>query len=233
MELEKQKFIWLVAATLLFIQAAHAGTTGKILGQVIDSETREPLPGAQVRIGETRIGTLTDHAGRYFLLNVPPGTYSVTAALIGHPEPPQSGVDVIVDGTSRIDFELGTRVLEMPVVTVTAERPLLRKDLSSSIKVVSNRKIRNMPVNRLEDILKYQPGFVRDAEGELHIRGGRSGELLYFIDGVPVENALFGGINSLLNDDAIDQLEIMSGTFNAEYGDALSGVVNVVTKEGG
>jgi outer membrane receptor for ferrienterochelin and colicin len=229
----KRLFMTAAVSILLYTTASHAGTTGKIVGQVSDLDTKEPLAGAQVRIDGTRIGTLTDRSGRYFLLNVPPGTYSITASLIGHQDVTKDSAEVIVDGTTRIDFRLGTRVLEMPAMTITAERPLLRRDITSSIKVVSNKKIENLPVNRLDEILKYQPGFVTDANNNLHIRGGRTGELAYFIDGLPVENSLFGGINSLLNDDSIDQLVILTGTFNAEYGNALSGVINVVTKEGG
>ncbi len=225
--------IFTAAAILFSALSLQAGTTGKIVGVVSDAESGEPLAGAQVRIEGTGTGTLTDNEGHFFMLDIYPGTYSVTASLIGHQQVTMSDVEVIVDGTSRVDFQLGTRVLEMPTVTVTAERPLLRKDVTSSIKVVPDQKIETMPVDRLEDILKIQPGFVMDANNELHIRGGRSGEVTYLIDGIPVENPLYGETNSLINDDAIDQLLILTGTFSAEYGDAQSGVVNVVTKEGG
>jgi outer membrane receptor for ferrienterochelin and colicin len=221
-----------ILALLTGIQPVLGGTTGKIVGQITELESGEVLAGAQVRIEGTSLGTLTDNEGHFFILDVAPGVYSVTASLIGHQEVTKSQVEVFVDGTTRLDFQLATRVLEMPTMTITAERPLLRKDVTSSIKVVSDQKIRTLPINRLEDVLKIQPGFVVDENNELHIRGGRSGEVAYFIDGIPVENSLFGGINSLLNDDAIDQLLILTGTFNAEYGDALSAVVNVITKEG-
>ena len=224
--------ILITVTTFLTAHSVNAGTTGKIVGQITDLETHEALPGAQVRIEGTRIGALTDNEGHYFLLDVSPGVYSVTASLIGHQEVTKNRVEVIVDGTTRIDFQLKTVVIEMPAMTITSERPLLRKDITSSIKVISDQKIETLPVDHLEDILKIQPGFVTDENNELHIRGGRTGEVVYFIDGIPVENSLFGGINSLLNDDAIDQLLILSGTFSAEYGDALSGVINVVTKEG-
>ena len=210
----------------------RAGTTGKIVGQVTDPETREPLIGAQVFIEGMTVGTMTDTDGNYLLLDVPPGIYSLSASLIGHQKLTVNEVEVYVDGTTRIDFRLGTVALEMPAMTVTAERALLRKDVTSSIKVVSSQKILTLPVNRLDDVLKIQAGFVTDENNELHVRGGRTGEVAYFIDGIPVENYLYGGINSLLNNNAIDQLLILTGTFSAEYGDALSGVVNVVTKEG-
>jgi outer membrane receptor protein involved in Fe transport len=219
--------IFLIAVILFYAPSLQAGTTGKIVGEVIDADTGDPLAGAQVRIEGTRTGTLTDNEGHYFLLDIHPGTYSVTSSLIGHQQVSKSEVEVFVDGTTRVDFQLGTQVLEMPTVTITAERPLLRKDITSSIKVVPDRKIKSLPVDRLEDI-----GFVMDANNELHIRGGRSGEVAYLIDGIPVENSLFGETNSLINDDAIEQLLILTGTFSAEYGDAMSGVVNVVTKEG-
>ena len=224
--------VFFLAALLLSGSPLRGGTTGKVVGQVIDPQSREPLPGAQVRIDGTAFGVLTDNEGQYFLLSVPPGIYSVTTSLIGHRTVTKQDVEAIVDGTTRIDFELETAVIEMPAMTVTAERPLLRKDVTSSIKVVSEKKIGTMPVNRLDEILKIQPGFVVDASNELHVRGGRTGEIAYYIDGIPVENSLYGGLNSLLNDDIINQLLILSGTFSAEYGDALSGVVNVVTKEG-
>ncbi|RMF62092.1 MAG: TonB-dependent receptor, partial [Calditrichaeota bacterium] len=77
-------------------------------------------------------------------------------------------------------------------------------------------------------------GTVSVAEGGgIHVRGGRGGQLGFMIDGFYVEDALYGGIGSDVTRDGIQELSVVTGTFNAEYGEALSGVVNIVTKEGG
>lgn len=211
---------------------SHAGTTGKITGIVKDATTGDPIPGASVYIEDTSYGTLTGDDGSYIILNVPAGLKTVIASIIGHRTVSIEEVRVMADLTTRVDFELPTEVLELPGMTVLAERPIVQKDLTSSMKIISQKEIESLPVLDLEDVLKIQPGFSVDAANEIHVRGGRSNELNYYIDGFLVEDPLFGGFGATVNNDAIEELEVLSGTFNAEYGDALSGVVNIITREG-
>jgi len=210
-----------------------AGISGKIAGQVKDAATGEPLPGCNLQIVGTTLGAASNSDGDFFILNVPPGQYQVRATMMGYQSFNYKNVQVMSDFTTRLNFELKTTVLELgEEVTIVAERPLVQKDITSKVSIVSSREIANMPVNDFQDVLTTKAGFTRDASGEIHVRGGRSGEISYQIDGMIVQDPLYGGFKSMVNEDAIDEMVVLSGTFNAEYGNAMSSVVNIVTKEG-
>src|SRR5690606_8019604 len=124
--------IMLLTAQLLF-----AGTTGKIQGRVTDKKTGEPLPGVNVIIIGTNIGSATDANGDYFILQVPPGNYSVKASMIGYQEVVVQNVDVKVDLTTRINFEIEEKTVELEdEVVIIAEKPIIRKDVTSSTQFV-------------------------------------------------------------------------------------------------
>lgn len=231
-----------------------AGTTGKIAGRVIDKKTGEPLIGANVLILGTHLGAAADNKGKYFILQVPPGTYSVRATMIGYVPVTVKGVKVRVDLTTRVDFELEPTVIESPGVVVTAKRPMILLDVTASSRYTSKEEIANIPdAESFEDVVSLQPGtliltpqpYIPIEEGraiqvrdesvrDIHIRGGRGGEVLYQIDGVPITHPIYGG-RAVLNMDviAVKEMEMLTGGFNAEYGQAQSGVVNIVTREGG
>ena len=211
-----------------------AGTTGKISGVVIDSETNEPLPGCNIILEGTDLGAASNIDGEFFILNIPPGTYTVRATMIGYKPYSISNVRILIDLTTTLEFLMETQILNMEEeVVVIAERPLIQKDVTSKLAIVSSDDILNMPVNNVQDILTTKAGFTTDANGELHVRGGRTGEIGYMIDGVKVDDPLNGNFSNILNKDAINEMEVISGTFNAEYGDAMSSIVNLVTKDGG
>jgi len=211
----------------------HAGTTGKIAGVVKDAKSGEPLPGANIVVVGTTLGAAADAKGEYFIINVPPAQYSVRATMVGYQSVMVTGVNVRVDMTTKVDFQLQEQILELgKEIVVTAERPLIQRDLTSKMAVVESQEVVNMPVDNFQDVLATKAGFTRDASGEIHVRGGRRAELAYLIDGMYVRDPLYGGFGTLINEDAIKEMIVLSGTFNAEYGEAMSGVVNIVTKEG-
>ena len=219
--------ISLVIITLTSIN--YAGTTGKIVGKVIDAQTREPLPGVNVIVDGTTLGAATNMEGEFFILRVPPKSFSVSARMIGYQTLTYEGVKVSIDKTTTTNFELPQTVLEAgEAVTVIATRPIVERDLTSTSTTVSSDVISRLPVETLQDVVNLQAGVV-----DGHFRGGRSGEVAYMIDGISL-NDVFDGENALkIENNAIQELQVISGTFNAEYGQAMSGVVNVVTKEGG
>jgi len=211
----------------------HAGTTGKIAGQVTDGESRQPLPGVNVVLEGTTLGAATDAEGDYLILNVPPGVYVLKATMIGYKGVRVQGVRVSADHTARIDIPMTPTVLELEeTVTVTAERPVIRKDLTSTLAAVGAEEISQLPVETLADVLELQTGVVRGAGGELHIRGGRASEIAYLIDGVSVTDPFSGNAAVQVENAGVQELQVVSGTFNAEYGLAMSGVVDIATKEG-
>jgi len=216
---------------LLFILTsgiALAQNTGKIVGTVTDGETNEPLPGVNVIIEDTRLGAATDTDGEFFIINVPPGTYNLKIQMMGYTTVRNEGLRVSVNRTARADARLKPTVLEGEVVTITVEKSAIKKDQTSSIRNISSDDIAVLPVDNVSQIVRLQPGVVGS-----HFRGGRSNEVTYMVDGVKVTES-FNRVSSTVevNPDVVEDMEVITGTFNAEYVNAMSGVVNIVTKEG-
>jgi len=209
-----------------------AGTTGKISGVVKDKTTGEPLIGCNILIEGTTQGGTCDINGEYFIINVRPGIYTVRAAMVGYKIYKVTNVQVTADLTTQLNFLMEPTTVEMGEMVVSAERPLIEKDITSKLSIVSSDELINMPVSSIQDVLTTKAGFTTDAGGNIHVRGGRTGEISYMIDGMYVKDPLYGGFNTTMNKDAVQEMMILSGTFNAEYGDAMSSVVNIITKEG-
>jgi len=227
-------FIYVMVSILfLFLSLpVNAGTTGKIKGKIIDKDTREPIWGANVVVEETYFGAATDDEGDYYINNVPPGTYNLIASAVGYNKVRVENLSVKIDLTTEIDIELISEAIQMGEVVVQAEQPLITKDLTSTSAIVSSEEIKMMPVDNLDQVINLQAGVVRDADGRLHFRGGRSNEVAYLVDGIPMNDAFNGEFSLEVENNSVRQLEVISGTFNAEYGQALSGVINIVTKDG-
>jgi hypothetical protein len=211
----------------------YAGTVGKISGRVYDAEKNAPLIGADVCITELEMGGATDPDGFFFVLNIPPGTYDVEASMIGYRPEVKRSVRVFADRTTYVDFQLNQTVIEIdkPVVVV-AEKPIIEIDMTSKEVRITREQFDITPVDEPTEALALQGGVITDAAGELHVRGGRSGELAYYVEGIEVSNALLGSA-PVLNKNLISEMSLLSGTFNAEYGNIMSGVVNIITPEGG
>ena len=219
-----------VLLCLFWVMPAAAQTTGKIAGTITDATTGESLPGVNVLIDGTTQGTATDLDGRFVIIGVRPGTYTIVASFIGFATQRQQGVQVNVDLTTTVDFALREEVFEGEEIVVTADAIRVRKDLTSSEARVTAESIDRLPVQELNQVLNVQAG-ITERDG-LHIRGGRSSEVVVMVDGVPVTDTYDGSTAIELENEGIQELQIISGTFNAEYGNAMSGVINVVTKEG-
>ncbi len=223
-----QRLITGILLTVFTVGLLAAGTTGKITGIVKDKKTGEPLIGANVKLEGTTLGNATDIDGRYIILNVPPGQYSLTASMVGYGPVKVTDVTVQIDLTTTIDIEMNETVINTQEVVVVAERPLVQKDLTAKTAIVSGKDIAAMPVTEVDAVLSLQAGYVAGS-----LRGGRQGEVAYWIDGVPVTDAYNGSEVVEVNKSLVQELQLVSGAFNAEYGQAMSGIVNIATKEGG
>ncbi len=223
----------MIVLIALFSHTVKAGTTGKIAGTVVDAETRDPLPGVNIVLQGTTMGAATDVKGNYTILNVPPGVYTVRVSMMGYRATVVEDVRVSIDLTTTLNVELEETVLEADEeVTIVAERPMVQKDMTSSLSAVNSQEIESLPVQEVSDVLELQAGIVRSG-GQLHIRGGRSGEVAYWVDGVATTDVFGGGMGVTVENSAVEELQVVSGTFNAEYGQAMSGIINIITKEGG
>ena len=208
-----------------------AGTTGKLTGTITDASTKEPLFGANIIITGTSLGAATDIDGNYVILNIEPGVYTVRISMIGYKSVNVEDVRIVVDRTTDISLSLYSTSLELGEVVISAETPMVQKDLTSSIAVMTRDEIEELPVSDFSELLQLQAGVVGSGNN-LHIRGGRSNEVAFLVDGMYVQDPLLGGLATALSNDAIQEMSLLSGTFNAEYGNSLSGVVNIVTREG-
>ena len=220
-----------VFTLIIAFHLLDAGTTGKIVGIVIDKISREPMVGANVLVNGTNYGTATDIEGRYFILQIPPKTYSVTFSMIGYKDVVVKDVKIQVDLTTTLNAELEEGVIGMDAVEVTGQRPMVQADVTYSQANITSEEIDMLPVEELEDIVALQAGVVNSGGG-LHVRGGRSGEIAYMIDGVAVTDPYDAGMAVEIEYNAIQELQFISGTFNAEYGKAMSGIINIITKSG-
>jgi outer membrane receptor protein involved in Fe transport len=219
--------------TIIFPANILGGVTGKIAGKVTDAQTREPLIGINILIEGTTQGAATDLEGTYIINNIEPGTYSLVFSGVGYQRKIVTNVKVSSDFTTNIDIELSSEAIGLETVTVVASKPLVRKDLTSSHTTIDNTQIEALPVESIDQILSLQAGITKGADDALHIRGGRSTEIAYNVNGVSAINPYDFGRTVQISTNAIQELSVVSGTFNAEYGNALSGIVNTVTKEGG
>ncbi len=224
-------------AILLLLFAIAAGsavaqTTGKIQGKVVDT-SGDPLPAVSIVIEETSRGTSTDANGEYFILNVRPGTYTVYASMVGFARSVRTDVQVSVDRTTTIDFEMSEEVFEGQEVIVAANRNLVVRDQTSASAKISGDEILSLPADNFLSTVAVQAGVSEGQGGALHIRGGRTSEIKYYVDGVAVSNPFTNTLASPVENTAVQEVEVISGTYNAEYGQANSGIVNIVTREGG
>jgi len=230
------KIVAQIFLSLLIIsnQLVFAGTTGRLTGRITDAASGEPLPFVNVVIMGTTLGAATDIDGYYSIINVPPGNYVVKASAIGYSSISYEDVKVSIDLTTTINFQLSEASIELTdEVVVVATKPLVRMDQTSTASIIGEEEISKLPVEGLEDVLKLQAGVVVSSSGDIHIRGGRSNQIVYQIDGVPVTDVYDGSSAVTVNQNAVQELQVISGAFNAEYGQAQSGVVNIVTKDGG
>ena len=181
--------------------------------------------GVNIVVVGTSTGASSNLDGDYFILNLPPGTYDLRASAVGYTPSSVTNVRVLVDQTSHVDFSLQEQSVQMNDIVVTASRPIVQKDLTSTVSSMTSDQISSLPLEDVASVVNLQAGVV-----DGHFRGGRSSEVKYLIDGVSVNDVYSGAFTMQAEVNSIAEIQVLSGTFNAEYGEALSGIVNQVTK---
>ncbi len=228
------KRCFLIICSLAWIGVGYAGVTGKIAGKLIDTQTRQPIPGVNIMLEGTTMGTVSDVDGNYTILNIDVGTYTVRASIVGYTVMRIENVRVSMDLTTRADFALRSQLLEVSdAITVIAKRPMIQKDEVATKHFISSEEIELQPVDSFQEIARNQAGVVGN-----HFRGGRGGDVLVLIDGIPVRDPAgeyagsMGGFTSDVPKYGIEELEVSLGGFSAEYGNVQSGVLNLAMREG-
>ncbi len=223
----------IIALLLWTAQTLPAANYGKVSGRVVDAQSGAPLIGVNLLLEGTAQGAVSDTEGRFIILQVSPGVYSLRCSMVGYESMRMENISVQTNRIATADFKLKQTLLDMKEVLVTASRPVVEKDMTATARTMDDAAIAVLPTTSVNDVLRIQPGTV--SSGGLHLRGGRSGEVTYYMDGIPLVDPLFSEINSseMINRDIISELQVISGTYSAEYGNAMSGIINITTKEGG
>lgn len=221
------RFTFLCILLTLGGSVARPGTTGKISGRVLDNN-KEPLPSVNVVLDETKLGTATDIDGYYSIINIPPGRYNVQFRIVGFRNLAVKDVLVTTNNTTKLDATLEESTIAKDEIIITATRPVVDVSLTSTVATITDKDIQALPVQELQDIVNLQAGVV-----DGHFRGGRAGEVQYQVNGVSVNNSYDNTSTIKIDRSLIQEVQVITGTFDAEYGQAMSGVVNTVLKSGG
>jgi hypothetical protein len=195
----------------------YAGVAGKISGRLIDKATQEPLITANAIIKGTSIGASSDIDGNYSILNIPPRVYTVSISVVWYRKVRSENVRVNIDLTTTVDVALESETDEMEAVVVSAERPLVTKDMTSSLTIVTSEQIQSLPVDNVAHVLRLNAGIVMSG-GQITIRSGRTGEVAYWVDGISSTDVYNGTQGVTVENAAIQELQVVSGTFNSVYG---------------
>ncbi|MBI4810253.1 MAG: TonB-dependent receptor [Ignavibacteriales bacterium] len=223
------RYLILISILTLIVSSVQAGTDGILEGKVINKETKEPLIGVTIAIIGTNQGTATDTEGNFSLNNLEAGMYDIRFSNIGFQSIVYKAVVIRIGLRTKISVELVPSAVELSVVEVIAERPLIEKDVTSTHFSIGSSQVEKLPVRSVQDIITLFPSVT--AEG--NVRGGKSTEVVYLVDGLPLQDVVGGGVGGSLPKSSITEFSIQSGGFEAEYGNALSGVVNIITRRGG
>jgi outer membrane receptor protein involved in Fe transport len=219
--------IYFVLLFALTINIVLAGTTGKIAGRVVDKETGEPLIGINVVVKGTSLGAATDMDGYYAILSVPPGMHTIIVSMVGYATVTVNEIRVLIDQTATVNIELTSQAIEAGVVEVIAERHVVKKDVSSSVSAIPPEELESLPVTSVNDMVSLQAG----VEDGFIIRGGNASDMLLNVDGATQRDPRNNKPISVIALSSIQEVSVEKGGFAAEYGQARSGVVNVVQKE--
>jgi hypothetical protein len=220
-----------VALLLMLAVPSLALASGKIRGKVIDKETLETLVGATVSIDGTSMGATANVNGEYIVLNVPAGVYTLKAKFVGYAAMSVANVRVNNDLTTNVDFALAVEAVALQTVEIVAERPLVNKNATNAVRISNSDDIAAIPVRGINNILAVTPGVVVQ-DNTVFIRGGRIDEVGFYLEGVPVNNPMTGGRGVNLVQDALEEIQVQAGGYNAEFGGANSGIIQQQLRSG-
>ena len=257
----RRPFIALLLVLLIACGTMYAGNTGKIVGKVTDKATGELLFGVNILVVGTTRGATTDLDGKYSIIGVPIGAYTLRASQVGYGSTEASNVRVGADETTSLNFQISAGEVEVKGVTITADAQMVNPQVTSGTQTVNQEAIASIPnVKSVEDVLKLQAGVVKQGNN-LFLRGGRANEVQYLVDGIPTNSivgnsgdlvstgsantalaSLYAGVQSgvvgggasglAVSANSIQSVSVQTSGFDADYGNAQSGIVNIVTKSG-
>jgi len=225
--------VFLLTSTTVFAQSG----VGKMSGKVIDADTKETLIGANIILVNTNLGAATDLDGNYFILNITPGTYDVKVSYVGYAPKTIQEVRMVAGVTYELNVELTTDFTLPDIVVI--DRKFFEEKATNTKNVLDAEEINRLPVKGVQKLASLNAGVVisegsggEDGNATINVRGGRGGEILYIVDGVPQNDIYTGSNYSQVSNAAIEQIAFEIGGYEAKYGQAQSGIINVTTKTG-
>ncbi|MCP4292122.1 MAG: TonB-dependent receptor [bacterium] len=229
------KSLFLTFTIIMVMQALPALVLAQapatIEGTVKDGETGDLLDYANVLLVGTSRGTMSLGGGQFYFQGMQPGTYTVKILYLGY-GPVEQTVTVGSGETASLTFSLKTVIVDqLEAFSVEGAEYMVEVKNTLNEQTVSSETFEKFAIDSVDDAISKNAGVVSRA-GELYVRGGRSGEVSYQMDGVTVSNPLGGGhmeVSTL----SVENISMATGGLDAKYGNALSGVVNIITKEGG
>ncbi len=222
------KIIIAVIMLLVLSLPVTAGVSGIVEGKVTDASTKENIISVTIQIVGTNLGTVSNIDGYYVIRNIRAGVYDVKFSLLGYKSVIMKSVAVNADMRTRLDVAMTQSTVELGAVEIVSQKPLIQKDQPSTAFSISEIKLEKLPVTTFQDVLSLQPGVTLEG----NVRGGKTNEVIYLIDGIPVQDFVGGGLGTELPKSAVGGMTIYTGGFEAEYGNAMSAVINVITKGG-
>jgi outer membrane receptor protein involved in Fe transport len=228
--------IALLALVALLAPVAFAQTTGRIEGRVV-AENGDPLPGVTVQISSAALQgdrvAVTDAGGNFRFLGVPVGSYNLRAALEGFGIVEQPGINVAIDRT--VSLALTMTAAFGDEVTVSGVAPIIDTTSTTGGASFGEELFSDLPTSRTFTGLAFAaPGVVTGGLGDNPSIGGASAaENRYIVDGLDTTDPAFGTIGTRVPEEFVREVAIKTGGYEAEYGGALGGVLNVITKSGG
>ncbi|MEO8505183.1 MAG: TonB-dependent receptor [Acidobacteriota bacterium] len=230
----------LLATTLSFAMPLWSQTTGSVEGRVAD-ESEGVLPGVSVEATSAALQgsrqAITDAQGGYRLNLLPPGDYTIAFTLDGFAKQ-TSRVTVSLGKGSALNITLRAAAAES--ITVVAEAPVIDSRSASIAQNLSTRQINNLPTGRnYSSVVQVVPGTSSDANSEnkdqssISVYGSSGAENSFFIDGVNTTGVEYGFQGKNLNFEFVQEIDVKTGGYEAEYGKSTGGIINVITKSGG
>jgi len=222
----------LAFVALLLLPVLLVAQDGKLRGKVTDKESGEALIGANVTVEGSNLGAATDVNGEYVILSVPPGIYTVKVTYIGYSPVTVSNVTVNASLTTSLPLAMSSSAVQVQGVVIVAERPLIQRNTTNTIRIQSQEDVQVLPFRGVQNIVAMAAGVVQQA-GNLYVRGGRDGEVAYYVDGANVTDpSSMNEMVSLIRE-ALQEVQLQSGGFTAEFGGATSGIIRSSMRSGG
>lgn len=226
------KGLFILFLFLITVGSVWAGPTGRIIGRVVDAQTNEPLVGCDVLVLGTELGASVEKDGRFSIINVPVGVYDVEASMVGYDPVIMKNVRVMADQITTLNFRLSPTVIEQKPVEVIGERPMVVPSAVQTTRISSAEDIARLPVSHITQLVGLSAGVVTRG-GFQYIRGGRNDEIVTLVDGIAAVDPFYHIAYHRPPAQSVEEVQVITGGFDAEYGEAMSGVVQISTREGG